>query len=453
MPCPSRHGDVVICRPAGRLAAIGARLGAALLCAMPRSAPAQADSLAAVARAEYRAGLDAWLAGDLATARTRMVQAATAWPGQPAYVFAAARASARLGDTSATALWLHRAADLGHGRDVGTDADFSGVAAAAGVQAAVARLEGNRGPLVRSHLGFVIPDSGFFAEGVDADPVRREWYVGSIRRGQVVRIDARGRVEPFAEGARLDAVFGIRVDAGRRRLWLTTRGTPMRDGFRPGEAMRSTVLVFSLEDGKLLGQSTLPDDGLPRTLGDLAVAPRDGSAYITDSERPVLYRATYREGDGVSVEPWVSHRLFRSLQGIALAGDSALAYVADYSHGLLLVDLDRRAVRELPAPSGSTTLGLDGLCYWRGSVIGIQNGASPPRVVRLHLSRDGDAVERLEVIDRHLPLAAEPTVGTVLDGRLYYVANSHWPLYDDEGRLKPGAHPAPTAILELPLDP
>jgi hypothetical protein len=431
---------------------IAVGLVSAQLTLNPVIASAQTDSLAAVARADYREALAAWRGGDIESAREKLVHAATVWPTQAAYLHAAASASARLSDTASAVQWLNRVADLGQWREVRGDEDFAPVLGAPAIEAAIARLEVNHLPLARSRVAFTFPDSTFFAEGIDVDTIRREWFLGSIRHGRVVRVDSTGRARSFAAGTVLDAVFGVRVDAARRRLWVTTRSTPLQVGLRPGSPERASILVFSLDDESLLARVTLPDDGLSHTLGDLALAP-DGAAYITDSEQPVLFRASYAAETGIVLEQFLQHRLFRSLQGVAFSDDAKTAYLADYSHGILAVDLATRAVREVPASAGLSTLGIDGLTFWHGSLIGIQNGSSPPRIVRLTLSPQGDQVEHLDVIDRHLPVADEPTNATRLGDRLYYIGNSQWSQYAEDGQLKPGARLVAPAILELPLTP
>mgnify|MGYP000312412365 CR=1 FL=1 len=64
------------------------------------------------------------------------------------------------------------------------------------------------------------------------------------------------------------------------------------------------------------------------------------------------------------------------------------------------------------------------------------------------------ACERLvgvEALDRHLPLATEPTLGVLAGGALVYVANSPWASYGDDGQpLAGAAWPRPT-LLRLPL--
>ena len=95
--------------------------------------------------------------------------------------------------------------------------------------------------------------------------------------------------------------------------------------------------------------------------------------------------------------------------------------------------------------------GIDGLVFHQGSLIGIQNGLEPGRVLRLRLSPGLDRIETVETLARGLPVFADPTLATVVDGSLYYVANSHWDKFDDDGRLKdPGSLSEPV-VLRIPL--
>jgi hypothetical protein len=108
-------------------------------------------------------------------------------------------------------------------------------------------------------------------------------------------------------------------------------------------------------------------------------------------------------------------------------------------------------VRVLPAPPRTTVLGIDGLAWYRGSLIAVQNGVVPPRVLRLQLDGPGQRITGVAVLDRNLLHATEPTIGTVWDRRYFYVANSQWEAYDDGGRLRPGVRLMPPRILEIKL--
>jgi sugar lactone lactonase YvrE len=143
--------------------------------------------------------------------------------------------------------------------------------------------------------------------------------------------------------------------------------------------------------------------------------------------------------------------LLLSAQGLALSPDERRIYVADYSRGVVLVDLVARTASLLPAIDTVLALGIDGLYSHEGALIGIQNGVQPHRIVRLDLSQDGARLLRSITIERAHPSYVEPTLGTLVGRELYFMANSQWELFGDDGRV---AHPdslKPPVVLRLRL--
>ena len=114
-------------------------------------------------------------------------------------------------------------------------------------------------------------------------------------------------------------------------------------------------------------------------------------------------------------------------------------FVADYSHGILKVDVISGEVLRLGDAPGSTSLGVDGLVWYQGALIAVQNGVVPPRVMRFELDSGWTRFVRAEVLDQNLPVADEPTIGTMIGDNFVYVANSQWEKYDDAGVLRPGS--------------
>jgi hypothetical protein len=147
-----------------------------------------------------------------------------------------------------------------------------------------------------------------------------------------------------------------------------------------------------------------------------------------------------------------AHPLLRSPQGMAITPDGRAMYVADYSHGILRVELPGGRVSAVPSPAGTTTLGIDGLYLHGRALVGIQNGVAPPRVVALCLAPGGERITRLAVLDRNAAVADEPTLGAIAGGALHYVATSAWEKYDDAGRRVPGTTLRPVTVLRLPLE-
>ena len=412
---------------------------------------AQTDSLAAVARDRYRRAVQAADAGALAQARDLMVEAHRAWPTQIAYLTAAARLSARLADTAATAQWLGAIVELGLTTPLDGDSALAAVARAPALAAVTRQIRANAEPLAAGRTLVTDAPADFYPEGVDFDPQSNEWLLASIRKRTVVRVRADGRIAPFARSANppLDAVLAVRVDRARDRVWVTTRVLPAMEGYRPGQPNRARVVALNRTTGEMIAAADAPEDGAPHLFGDLVIH-RSGVAYFTDSESPVLYRATLSEGH-VAIEVVAKHRLFRSLQGLAFDDSGERLYLADYSHGLLEVDPATGTVRHLPPPPGTSLLGIDGMVWKDNSLIAIQNGVSPARVLRVRLS--GGQVDRVEVLDRNPAVADEPTIGTLAGDQFVYVANSQWEKYQDDGRLKPGARLVAPILIAVPLRP
>src|SRR5439155_20781081 len=107
---------------------------------------------------------------------------------------------------------------------------------------------------------------------------------------------------------------------------------------------------------------------------------------------------------GDTLEP-ITNPLFHSLQGVAPDPGGSVLYVADYSHGLLHVDLATHIVTRLDDAPHLTSLGCDGIAWDRGAIVAVQNGVSPPRVMRFVLDAAGRRIVRAELLDRNLPIA------------------------------------------------
>ena len=98
-----------------------------------------------------------------------------------------------------------------------------------------------------------------------------------------------------------------------------------------------------------------------------------------------------------------------------------------------------------------TLLGVDGLYWHRGALVGVQNGVTPARVVRFCLDDDRRGVRRVEMLDRNPAVADEPTLGAVVGDSMFYVATSQWDKFDDDGKRVPGTVLRPATVLGLDL--
>lgn len=385
---------------------------------------------------------------DTAAARGDVAHAVAAWPLQPAYVWADAVLAARSGDARGALTALAQYADLGLGRDLDADSTFTALRALPTFATVHAQHDANRAPVVRSRERASLSDSTFWPEGMDIDPRNGRIYVASVRHRTVAVIEPDGSSRELwsRDRADLGSVEGVRVDTARNSLWVTT--SPVRESpdFVRGDTSDASLLRVRLSDGIIERRWRLAPFRGDHALGDLVIGPR-GDVFVTDSNDPVLYRLR----PGADTLESLRDARFRSLQGLAPSPDGRFLFLADYSHGLLRVDLARRLVTRLDDAPRSTSLGCDGIAWDRGTIVAVQNGVAPARVMRFVLDPTWSRIERADVLDQNVLVADEPTIGAVIGRQFVYVANSQWEKFDDVGRrvaTKPLTAPR---LLAVPL--
>lgn len=384
---------------------------------------------------------------DTAAARRDIEHAAAAWPIQPAYVWAAAVLAARAGDSAAALTALREYADLGLGRDV-RDTTFALLHALPAFAELRARHDTNRDLRARGRVQATIADSTFWPEGMDVDPRSGRIYVASVRHRTVAVVEPNGSTRELwlRDRADMSSVLGVRVDTARNALWITTSPVRASPDFARGDTSDASLIRVRLSDGRIQRRWTLAPIRGDHALGDLAIGPR-GDVFVTDSNDPLLYRLR----PGADTLESIRDPRFHSLQGLAPTPDGRFLIVADYSHGLLRVDLQRANVVRLDDAPHSTSLGCDGIAWDRGAIVAVQNGVTPNRVMRFVLDSTWSRIARADVLDQNWRIADEPTIGAVVGGEFVYVANSQWEKFDDAGRRIAGKPLTAPRLLAVPL--
>ena len=408
---------------------------------------ASVDS-ASVARAAWARAAAALETRDYAKARREVDRAAAAWPTQAAYLWGRAIGALVTNDTAAVLSALGAYAALGLGRDLHDDPRFAGLVSQPRFASVIARLDSNRAPIAKSHIVATLPDSTFWPEGVDYDPRTHRYYVGSVRHRTIAEV-VNGKVTRELwprEKAGMGAVLGVRADTLRGVLWATLAGVPQMEGFTSTDSSIAAIIRVRITDGTIERRWDLPPSPRGHALGDVVLGPA-GDVFVTDSYDPVLYRLR----PGSDTLESIRHPLFRSLQGMAAPPNANVLYVADYSHGLLRVDLSTNSVTRLDDAPSSTSLGCDGLMWYDGAIVGVQNGVAPARIMRFVLDASGTRIARAELLDRNTLIADEPTIGTIVGGEFVYVANSQWEKFAESGAPIPARRLTAPVLLGVPL--
>lgn len=295
---------------------------------------------------------------------------------------------------------------------------------------------------VQALVALALTDVRLVPEGLAHDARSGRFFLFSVPGHKVVAVSRGGKLSDFSRPTdELDAVLGLAVDLrGRRLCGVSTNGFEAR-----GKAQRrNAVVCWDLRTSRRLARHDVP---AAKQLNDLAFAP-DGSIVVTDSEEGSLWRL--RRGDATFSllgEPGA----LRGANGVAVAPDGAI--FVTLSTGIARINPADDRVRRIDQPDDVVSGGIDGLYWWRGRLIGVQNTPNPGRVIELQLDSTGQAITGMRVLQsHHHPEFDEPTTGALVGDSFYVIANSYVTRYQPDGSIQNRPQPMKgTRLLRIGL--
>ncbi|MGB5628857.1 MAG: hypothetical protein WBM57_05795 [Woeseiaceae bacterium] len=391
-------------------------------------------SVTAVAEDEYTLARAELVAAYQAQDYPAMIVAAgnalDARPEYPGALFNLALAQALGGKSADSLATLERLLAKGIDYNAYNLDEFATVRELPGWLDYIAGIEKLYEPVGQASVALQFDDGYFVPEGIALDGGGK-FLLGSIRKGQLIRVDGDGDVELLSDRAGHWSVFGMRFDE-KGQLWFASAAVAQLAGVG-GDTGRSGLFCIDVETGDIEREVILPQGKGEQVLGDLVI---DGDTiYTTDSLTGALYRYSI-ELDKLAtlVEPGA----FGSPQGLAFDESGDHLYVADYIGGLYRVALSDGSRERLRVPETVSDHGIDGLYRYGDELVAIQNGIRPHRVVAFQLSDDGLAVEGVRPLAVNHELFDEPTLGLVQGDAFFFVANSHWNRFDANNELPEG---------------
>ncbi|WP_326690847.1 MULTISPECIES: superoxide dismutase [unclassified Streptomyces] len=303
---------------------------------------------------------------------------------------------------------------------------------------------------LRISTAYELPGDRVYPEGIGADPRSDRLYAASYENGAVYRMTPGHRVAetflpPGADGRH--TANGLKVDRAGR-LWVTDS--------------TSGVFVYDTRTRELLARFDVPRDAGkdtrdPAFVNDVTLTP-DGSAYLTDSTRGVVYRVTSGQlahvrahgGRGELVPRFDLTGLLpeappggkpSALNGIVAGPGGRYLLTADMIHGGLYRLDPATGEAERVALRGGDLRNADGLEAAGGKLWAVHN--TDYALSRWRLDRDGTAahLERRES-DPALQL---PTTVAREHGTLYVVRSQ----FDKGGPMGPGTPQTPFTVAAV----
>ena len=208
---------------------------------------------------------------------------------------------------------------------------------------------------------YVLPGSSVFPEGVAYDQKTQRVFVSSTTNGTVFAGDASDEtltqfLAPGADGR--TTAIGLDVD-NNGHLFVAGGAT----GF---------VFVYDANTGELVER--LSGGSSPTFINDIAAA-RDGVAYVTDSQSPVIYRLVPDGSGGYTIERWLElagtpivYTTGFNLNGIVISDNERYLYTIQPNTGRIYrIDIATQEIVQVDV-GGATYPAGDGL-WMRGNTL------------------------------------------------------------------------------------
>ena len=382
----------------------------------------------------------------------------------PRYMLSVATIEARLGHKDEALQWIEKYVATGLSFDPSKDEDLKALMALGTGEKIAALMKERSLPVTNAEFVCELPQADTMPEDtaylkVGNAKSEGSFYVSSIQHHTIYRVSLpkAGSRQcamdelPLPAEAKRWPTLAISADPQRKVLWVTASAMPGFSGIPKEEQGKAVLMEIDPMSGKVLHRFVPVTTG-PTVLGDMCVTSQ-GTVYVTDSIGGGVYRL---HGDLQTAKlEKIADGLF-SPQTPVLSRDGKRLFVADYTMGIAVIDLPEAGaapnlsakLNYLPHPENVAVVGLDGLYRNGDSLIGIQNGTEPERILRLLMNPAQTEITGNEVIQQIGQL--DPTHAVEVDGWFYATANVGWSKVDDNtGQLKPGEKFTAPALLKF----
>ena len=243
--------------------------------------------------------------------------------------------------------------------------------------------------------------------GLAYDSASRRFVVGDGHDNKLIVADeVFNHVNDLigAASAGFGRLSAVEIDTRRGDLWVTSSEA---NGL-------ASIHKLQLVSGRVLARLDMPESLKPIAIVDFAVLD-SGGLLLLDSAGGRLVPVKSVAGPFERAIP------LKVTGAASLATAEGKVYVA-HERGLSLVDLADGRVIEVAAPKGASLGGLRRIRWTRGTLLALQKDGDFTRMVRIRLSRRGQAATEIEPLDRGA--ASAGTALTISRDAVYYVATT-----------------------------
>lgn len=280
---------------------------------------------------------------------------------------------------------------------------------------------------------FELEENPAIIEGMTGDAGSGVFYFGESITKHILKYSKHGENLGYIDAGKdgMTSVLGMTVEANH--LWIC-------GAIRQQKRDIMCVFQYDTQNGKLLHR--YPDtSGRAKLFNDIAIA-ADGSAYATDTYTRALYKI---DTSSRIAALFLQSDSLKDANGITSNGNYLFVST---SRGFAKVNILTRSIT-LVNLQNFLTAGIDGLYYYKNSLVGIQNVFFPVTISRYYFNETATVINNAEALATNDPLFVTPTTGTIIENEFYFMANNNL------GLEKEAAKKAPlnkVSVVKLVLD-
>ncbi len=224
--------------------------------------------------------------------------------------------------------------------------------------------------------GITINNDSLYPEGVSYDAQNNLFYVSSVSRGEVWRINSSGKGELFVKNNKFASTIGLQVDNKRNRLLVCIADPGVgKNSNEKSKGKTAGLAIYDLTSKKQLAYYDLSTSSTEGGFfaNDVTID-KHGNSYITDSFSPNIYKVSISGKVSIFAKDprWSVKKGKFGLNGIVFHPDGFLI-VSHYDSGKLFkVDINESTnVEEIKISQNGIwkVTGLDGLLLTKSDML------------------------------------------------------------------------------------
>jgi len=366
-------------------------------------------------------------------------------PNNPQIMYGLARAYALNKNKKASIEYLQKVIQVGYHPNIKQTEDFSYLRNTAAFKTIQKIIKQIKTPINNSKIAFKIPEKDLVPEGIAYDPVEETFYIGSIYKCKIISIDKEKTIKNFTSEKQdgLLSIAGMKVDAKKRILWVNSSEFYRMKGFDKNNAGYTCVFKYNIDNRKLIKKYILDEKPTLHLFNDLVINSR-GDIFITDSSFGAVYTISHQSDD---LKLFIKPNRFTYPNGIAISQDERYLFVT-HVEGTSVIDINTKSYFVLPHPKNLAITGIEGLYFYKNTLIAIQDDNWHGRVIQLSLKKSSYkadhfkdnkiySIQNAKIIEAGNHLFSHPTTGVIVHDFFYYIANSQQSKFRNDGVIFP----------------